>query len=288
MDAPANENLPGILQRAVARVLAALFRALLRQGYSYTAFDELARRVYVEVAMREFVIPGKKPSVSRASILSGLTRKEVQRLVELEGQADSAAGSPERHNRAGRVLAAWAREPQFLDADGKPRTLALQDGAASFAELVRLHSGDMPVRAVLDELVHAGAVRRTDDGRVEFVQAKFLGRTSAADKLDLLGSDVADLIVTIDHNVAHGDTDPRFQRKVMYRDMPAGVVDEFRKLSAAKGMALLQQLDAWLAARTETGTLDAAAPKVRLGLGVYYFEERSPAAPTPSKGKTGS
>jgi hypothetical protein len=291
--------LPATLQRAVSQVLRALFRLLLRHGFSYTAFDAVARRVYVDLALREFGIPGKKPSVSRASILSGLTRKEVQRLVE---EAEEAAASardalppPEQHNRAGRVLAAWARERDFADAAGRPRRLPLAEGSPSFAELVRRFSGDMPARAVLDELERLGAVRRTDDGFVEYVKPMFLGRHTAAEKIDLLGHDVADLITTIDHNVQHGDTDPRFQRKVMYRDMPASVVPEFRMLAAAHGMAVLQQLDVWLAAHREgggNGPRPAApppaddGPKVRLGLGIYYFEAPSLAAtPADQPGK---
>lgn len=280
MNAPTPDaELPTVLARAVTRVVAALFRVLLRHGFSYTAFDALARRVYVDVALREFGIPGKKPSVSRASILSGLTRKEVQRLVAEAEQAGSArepTTAPERHNRAGRVLAAWAREGDFTDAAGRPRTLPLQEGPASFAELVRRFSGDMPVRAVLDELVRLGAVRRTEAGEIEYLQPLFIGRRSTGDKLDLLGTDVADLIATIDHNVVHGETDPRFQRKVMYRDMAPVVVPEFRTLVAAHGMAVLQQLDVWLAAHRSAEEPDPQAPpkpKVRLGLGIYYFEE---------------
>ena len=286
-------TLQSTLQRAVARVLTALFRVLLRHGFSYTAFDALARRVYVDLAFREFGIAGKKPSVSRASILSGLTRKEVQRLVEEAGgeaqpgaAANAAAGTaatPERHNRAGRVLAAWARERDFIDAAGRPRRLSLQDGEASFADLVRRFSGDVPVRAVLDELERQGAARRTGDGHVEYLQPMFFGRRTAADKIDLLGGDVADLIGTIDHNVVHGEADPRFQRKVMYRDMPASVVPEFRMLVAAHGMAVLQQLDIWLAAHRAAevhpdGHLEEGQPQVRLGLGIYYFEEGTGAA----------
>jgi hypothetical protein len=66
--------------------------------------------VYVDVALREFGIPGKKPSISRASILWGLTRKEVQRLVaEAESEARSSA-LIEHENRAVRVLSAWTRD----------------------------------------------------------------------------------------------------------------------------------------------------------------------------------
>jgi hypothetical protein len=266
--------LPKVLGRALRRVLAALFRVLLRHGMPYTAFEHIARRVYVEVALREFGIPGKKPSISRASILSGLTRKDVQRL--LAEPPERAEPGVERDNRAARVLAAWARDADFLDAQGRPRPLELQDGAASFAELVRRYSGDMPVRAVLDELLRVGAVRRTDDGRVERVERAFVPRRSALDKIDLLGHDVADLVATIDHNIQHGDADPHFQRRVMYREMPAQLVPAFRKLSSAQAMALLVKLDRWLAERADDPPADPDAPRVRLGLGIYYFEEQAP------------
>lgn len=281
-----DDSLPRVLARALRRLLAPLFRVLLRHGMSYTAFEALARRVYVQVAIEEFGLPGKKPSVSRTSILSGLTRKDVQRLLAEPDDAAERAG--EHDNRAARVLAAWTRDPDFTDAAGQPLALALQDGPHNFAELVRRHSGDMPVRAVLDELEHAGAARRRDDGRIELAARVFLPRRSAVDKIDLLGGDVADLITTIDHNIVFGAEDPRFQRRVMYRDMPAQVAAPFRNLSSERAMALLVELDRWLAAHSEStpgataGTSDPAT-LVRLGLGIYYFEEDLGALPTPSR-----
>ncbi len=71
----------GALESAIARLLRPLFRVLLRHSMSFVAFEALAKRVYVEVAMKDFGIEGKKPTISRASILSGLTRKEVHHLL---------------------------------------------------------------------------------------------------------------------------------------------------------------------------------------------------------------
>ncbi len=283
----ADTALPKALNRAVRRMLTPIFRLLLRHGMSFTAFEELAKRVYVEVALREFGIPGKKPSISRTSILSGLTRKDVQRLVNEPPDAAEDAGG-ERHNRAARVLGAWGRDPDFLDAAGQPRVLPLQDGEPSFATLVRRHSGDMPVRAVLDELLRVGAVQRQDDGRLALVARVFLPRRSELDKIDLLGTDVGDLVTTIDHNIQHGDTDPRFQRKVMYRNVPVAALPEFRQMSGQEAMAVLVKLDRWLAPRADEGERRAATgePVVRVGLGIYYFEERADAPPASEGPKT--
>jgi hypothetical protein len=265
------------LDQAVARLLRPLCRLMLRHGMAFGAFMELAKRTYVDVAMTEFNLPGKKPSISRVAILSGLTRKEVQRLVAEPGRG-TQEGS-ERYNRASRVLTAWVRDPEFCGPLGVPRPLAV-DGDKGFAALVHRHSGDMPVRAVLDELVRVGAVRRLDDGRVELVTRAYVPQASATDKLHILGTDVADLIGTIDHNLTHGDMQPRFQRKVMYHGIPAEQALAFRRLAAAEAQSLLERLDRWLAEHDTAGPGDA---RMRVGLGIHAIEEAF-APPTDSEG----
>lgn len=277
----ARSQLHEALENAVSRVLRALFRVLLRHAMSYTAFEDLARRVYVEVAMKDFSIEGKKPSISRASILSGLTRKEVRRLLELNTRPENPAQG-ERYNRASRVLTGWVRDPDFLDGDGEPIPLAIE-GTHGFAALVRRHSGDMPARAVLDELLRVGAVRWQDGQHVALQTRAYVPARSAPDKLDILGVDVAELVATIDHNIQFGDLDPRFQRKVMYEAIPDSALPAFRKLSATQAQALLERLDAWLQTHDSApDCAEAGEPCSRVGLGIYYYEE--PTAP-PSEGE---
>ena len=279
----ARHDLPLALRTALSLLLRPLFRVLLRHQMSFHAFEELAKRVYVDVALRDFGIPGKKPSISRAAILSGLTRKEVQRLMA-EPLAPETVEA-ERYNRAARVLTAWTRDPDFADARGEPLALDGADGARSFAALVKRHGGDVPARAVLDELVRVGAVRRHDDGRLELVARAYVPQRSPVDKIAILGSDVADLIDSIDHNIEHGDTDPRFQRKVMYRNVPVAALPEFRKLGAAQAQALLERLDKWLAQRSGSTSSPSQpeSPRARAGMGIFYFEERLEVKPRKEK-----
>ena len=270
------------IDRAVARLLRPLFRVLLRHGKSYRAFEDVAKRTFVEVALRDFGIPGKKPSVSRASILSGLTRKEVQRLLQAPKPEDD--GTAERRNRAARVLTGWLRDADFQDAQGQPRPLAVE-GDQGFAALVKRHSGDMPTRALLDELMRVGAVQQLPDGQVALLARGYVPRRGAQEMVGMLGTDVADLIETIDHNLHQPDAAPRFQRKVMYRDVPAHALPAFRALSAEQAQALLEKLDRWLS------DVDGGHPPgdvhpagARVGLGIYYFEE-SPSDPIRHSGE---
>jgi len=260
------------LTAAVERVLRPLFRILLRNHMSFKAFVDIAKHVYVDVAAEDFGIPGKKTSVSRVALLSGLTRKEVQRLLEAPVVDDAEAG--ERYNRAARVVAGWVRDAEFSDADGNPKVLQLQDGRASFAELVRRFSGDIPFRAVLDELLRVGVVEKAGDDTIRLKTRAYVPETGDADKLNILGTDVSDLVATIEHNLQHGAADPFFQRKVMYDNVPVEALQEFRRMSGAQAQSLLERLDKWLSQHDrDTHPATGGTGQVRTGIGIYYFEE---------------
>ena len=261
------------LAAAVRRVLVPLVRILLRHGIAFDDFAEIARRVYVEVGMNEIGITGRKPSISRVAILSGLTRKEVQRIVNIDPAVDAEGEA--RYNRAARVVAGWVRDAQFADAAGEPRILALaSDGAPGFAELVKRYSGDVPARAMLDELLRVGAVARDADGGIRLLSRVYIPHASNADKLQILGSDVADLIRTIDHNLQHGSAAPLFQRKAMYDNVPLEALPRLRALGAKHAQRLIEQADAWLSAQDRDVTPDVQGTgRARAGIGIFYFEE---------------
>jgi Family of unknown function (DUF6502) len=278
-----SEQLQTALTRAISQLLEPLCRLLLRHNVSFDAFVEIAKRSYVSVAMNDFAIPGKKTSISRASILTGLTRKEVQRLVTLSDDKDSTKAEPV--NRATRVLTGWVRDSDYRDSAGNPLPLSVQDGTNSFADLVRKYSGDMPVRAVLDELLRVGAITLRADHRIDLATRAYVPQASEIEKLKIFGSDTADLISTIDHNLQHGVTAPRYQRKVLYTTIPASVVPEFQRESAARAQALLEHLDRWLSTKDiKTPDNEPDIERVRLGLGIYHIESTNPST-TPKENR---
>lgn len=263
------------LSAAVLRLFRPLVRILLRNGVSYRTFSDLAKWVYVDVATKEFGIKGRKQSTSRVSVITGLSRKEVKRMRQLPRPDDRV--SSERYNRAARVIAAWRRESNFLDAKGKPAPLPMVGSGATFSELAKRFSGDVPARAILDELIRVGAVEQLEDGRVCLLTRAYVPESSDADKLHILGTDVGHLISTIDHNLKEDPIGPFLQLKVAYDNLPDEILPAFRRLSAKKAQALLERLDRWLAKRDRdvTPTVKGSG-RNQAGLGVYYFEEPYP------------
>jgi hypothetical protein len=252
------------------RVLRALARVLLRHGVAFQAFTALAKQAYVDVAREDFALPRRKPSMSRIALLTGLTRKEVQRRSEGTGPAERE--SADGHNRAARVVAGWVRDPDFRGSDGEPRVLMF-DGPDGFSELVRRHSGDVTPRAVLDELLRVGTVECDEAGNIRLLARVYIPRRSDLAKLAILGADVSFLIDTIDHNLQDPEH-PRFQRKVMYDNLPAEAIEQLRPLVARHAQELIETLDAWMARHDRDANPSArGSGRFRAGLGVFYFEQ---------------
>jgi len=227
--------------------------------------------------MKEFTISGRKQSTSRVSVLTGLSRKEVKRLTGIPRPDDTERD--EKYNRAARVISAWRREREFLDADGNPSALSITGPWATFSEIVRRYSGDIPVRAILDELLRIGAVELLDNGKISLLAKAYIPEINEADKLHILGTDVAHLITTIDHNIrSDSATNTRLQRKVAYDNLPDEALPAFRKLSTKRAQNLLENLDKWLAQHDrDVNPAVQGTGRNYAGLGIYYFEEPYPA-----------
>jgi len=259
------------LASAIRRLLTPLVRILLRHGVPFRTFADLGKRVYVDVAATEFAIDGRKQSDSRVSVITGLSRKEVRRVKQIEQPDDM--GTIERFNRAARVIGGWVKDPAYHNAAGEPAILQLEGEGTTFNNLVENYSGDVPARAILDELLRVGAITR-EDNEVSLLARAYVPRAGQEEKLGILGTDVAYLVSTIDHNLESEPEDAYYQRKVVYNNLPTESIPEFRKLAAEHSQELLELLDRWLAQRDRdmnpksTGTGRKCA-----GVGVYFFQD---------------
>ncbi len=268
-------NQQDALFAAIRLLLRPLVRILIRNGVAHGAFTELTKKVFVDVAFEEFSPDGKKQTVSRVSAQTGLTRKEVKRLHELQQTDDSS--SQARYNRAVRVISGWTNDARFLDGLGKPADLPVSGEGISFETLVRQYSGDIPTRAMLSMLVESGSVQQLN-GNVRLIRYAYVAGSDPVDKLEILGNDVFELISTIDHNITADTGDLHFQRKVSYDNIAPDSLDKLKKLSARKAQMLLEQLNRQYA---EHELENSSGEGKTISLGIYYYERDSSEGPSP-------
>ena len=260
------------LSSAIIRLLRPLVRILLRNGVAFGTFSDLAKKVYTDVAFEDFELDGKKQTVSRVSILTGLTRKEVKRLHELE--TPGSIVEEKRYNRAIRVISGWLNDTAYCSEDGIPVPLPLEGKQASFTSLVKAYSGDVPVQAMLNELVAAKSVKQHDD-MVFLIRHAYIPAGDAIENIHILGSDVEELIATIDHNLTHTGTELRFQRKVNSQKINTESLTAFKQLSAREAQLFLERLDQWLTEHEVNTDNDASQKPVKVCLGIYYYEDQN-------------
>jgi hypothetical protein len=261
-----------LLRKTIIRVLTPLVRILLRSGVSYGTFAEIAKETFARVALQEFDIHGRKQSISRVAVITGLTRKAVKAVMEQPTEEIEPLGKT--YNRAARVIAGWRGDPEFQGPDGQPEKLPFQGPTASFGALVKRYSGDMPARAVLDELQRTRAIAQLDDGRVALLTRAYLPADDAPMKLHILGTDVAHLITTIGHNLQSDAAQAFLQRKVAYDNLPQEALAPFRHMATERAQHLLEQLDQHLSRQDRDNHPEVGGTgRFKAGVGIYYFEE---------------
>jgi hypothetical protein len=266
-----------LLYAAVLKLLHPLVRILLRNGVTYGIFADLARRVFVSVASEESGVRGKKQTMARISVITGLNRKAVGQIKKIPAFRSTQAAK--KFNRAARVIGGWIQDERFMDSKGKPLELPVEGPGPSFNGLVRSFSGDATVRSILDELMRVGAVEKTPEGRIRLLVRAYIPRMDGEGILNILGFDVRDLISTIDHNiiVSQSQTGEKFfQRRLSYDNLPVEVLPKLRAKTGKKGQKLLEAMNLWLSRydRDVNPNVRGTGRK-RAGIGVYYFEEDS-------------
>ncbi|MFK7894118.1 MAG: DUF6502 family protein [Granulosicoccus sp.] len=255
------------LQKAVTRVLLPLARLLLRHGVSHAEFCNWAKQAYIQEAGEHFGIDGKAPTVSRIAIVTGINRKEVKRIRELPDAVDTGVS---KHNRAVRVVTGWLQDSRFNDSRGRPRVLKYGEADDSFNQLVRHYGGDVPARALLDELVRVGTVKN-NDGKIRLLQKGYVPQQSGADMLEMFSSSASDLLNTLDHNLANPENN-RLQLSVAYDRVSTKGVTAFRKASSEQALQLLRTLDTLLSQHDGDANPERDGDgEHRIGLGIYVI-----------------
>lgn len=269
-----NEKTQKTLVRALYRMLRPMVRLLIRHGVSYRLFADVARHVYVDTARADFALPGRKPSLSRMAVLTGINRKDIAKLQE---RAHPLSDAPEeKPTPSARVITGWLNDVRFHDELGRPADLSVdeQENAPSFTQLVRDYSSDVPVRALLDELERIRAVERQGD-RVALLVNGYIPVEDMQENIRIFGTAAADLMATMDHNIAETEPGPYIQRTVSYQNIPEELLDRIRQRSAREGQLFLLQVNEWLAEYDRDNSPQLiGSGKARAGIGLYYFEQR--------------
>jgi len=259
---------------AAFRVLMGpLVRILLRQGISYAEFSEVAKAVYVEVALKDFKVSGRRATRTRIAVMTGLTRKEVKRVIDEAVKERFELKTS--FNRLGRVLVGWHTDADFTGPYGMPLELEYETGnpnEPTFSVLVKRHSGDMSPRSILDELVRVGAIRETEVGWFRVMRREYIPEAQGAHTFERTGVVVRNFVNTVEFNMTKlAPGKGRFERHVTADDgIRREDLPKFDHYLRERCQVLLEEIDNWLAG------LPKPDPKIgddviHTGIGIYHY-----------------
>ncbi len=256
-----------LFQRAMRRLLRPLVAYAISQGFTFPAFAELLKILYMDEALARAA--HQPPTGSDLSLMTGIHRKDVKRLRLLAGQGSALTSLGRGTHVAAQLIAAWTTGEDTRDASGALLSLPLHGEAGpSIATLTRRIKADMRPRAILDELVRAHAVRIDDAGRAHLLRTAYVPDIPE-DKLDFLAHNVGDHMACAFHNLAG---DPPFLERALFLDaLPADAIVQARPRIEAAADHLLQNLHREL---NPLECADKATPGARrLRVGIYYYED---------------
>jgi len=269
------ENTPQqAITAAVRRILRPLVRQLVHHGVTFPVVSKLLKQLFVEVAAEEFKLPRRKLSDSRIALITGIPRKDVAGLRH---------APPERRvlpldaHTATRLIGRWTSDPRYLTPDGQPQVLPFEtrDDTPSFSELVRRVGGDIPARAILDELVRVGAATVSPARDITLLAQRYIPATGTVEKIDMLGEDASQFVATIGHNVLAQPDDLRFQQKIEFDNIGSrGVPTLERHLRKLADAFLTRVTDLMAAYDRDRNPSAPGGERTRVTMGAYYFEEK--------------
>jgi hypothetical protein len=275
---------------ALLAVLRPLARMAIDHGIQFNQIEELSKRAMVEAALhavRDEVGSGSTP-ISRLSVISGIHRKEVKRLVEtsdLLAVRSEQTPASELHTR-------WATMPEWLDANGLPRALPRRPqeaGIPSFETLARSVTTDVHPRTLLDELLRLGRVEIDTSNDIVRLRGDSLvpdGRIEAL--LVFAGASVGDHLAAVrenlvaGHRIAAGDPDakpPFVEQSIFADELSAESVEVAGIRARALWSKVLKSIAPELQQLEDADRAAGRAADHRVRIGLYCYGE--PVAHTP-------
>ena len=261
-----NNTSKNLLQSACRAVLRPLASMLLKCGMTWKEFSDISKSVFVEAASAEYGIDGRPTNVSRVSILTGISRKEVKRQRDL--LASAALPVTRKTNDATRLLSGWHQDEDFTNENQEPLTVAETGPGSTFEELCNRYGGDISPSTMLKELLKTGSVERLPDGELRVLKRYYQPAIRDDENLMFAVDRIRDVIDTMNNNVFLEEGGAlRFGGFADNEAIPVASIPAFHKYMDSRGQAFLEDIDDWL-------TTNAAGPSdsiqtARVGISLF-------------------
>jgi hypothetical protein len=262
------------LRGALRMLLKPLVRLFINQGVTHSDFSDVAKDVYVEMAIRHFT-DDARINQSRIAVLTGLTRKEVKNVLV---RAASSQVGGQGFSRPSKVLMGWYSDPEFQGPYGLPLVLPYDSNnekEKTFKSLVKIYGADMAPKQMYEVLLRSGAISEPEQGVLKVVRRSFEPTGLSPELIERFGNIAHNFFLTAAGNVEKKSQGDAFLERVVTstRRWTSDELSEFTELSKARGQELLEYIDNWIVQQGDDEGRGSAIEKKESGLGIYHYIE---------------
>jgi hypothetical protein len=259
----------------IAEALQPIAVAMLKGNLSASALVRAAKLAYVRAAICSLSVDGKKKAnISRLSVVTGMTRKEVASyLLHKERSVTTVRPKKQMEHRALRVLRVWTTDPRYKMVNGRVTDLPIEGDGKTFAALVRSYAGDVTPVAVLRELERLKAVKRGSSGRLRVRSRNIRAQLRVSARFRDFSRLIADFSETVGQVLIERERPLYFG----FKDLELATESQaarFKNSFGKRASLLLDGVEHWRSREAEnTGrSRESSKRATRVGVGVYLVE----------------
>jgi hypothetical protein len=262
------------LVHTLRKVLKPLVRILFRAGVRFDEFIELLRGIYVEIVIADAAVANKQVTASRISIVSGVPKRDVDRLVATEDWLKIP--KPTDVPALVAILHRWHTDSAFLGPYGVPLEIAFSGpGGRTFLDLVSGSPIQIDPHSAFEQLLVAGVIARSGDTHVKVLSRSYvMPEPLSAEMLEHFGIAMTNLASTLHFNMTPNSPTKRLERSVFPGEgLPEEFAQEFDAYVRERSHAMLSEVDDWLA---DLARRPLKNPTARIETGVSVFQYVAP------------
>jgi hypothetical protein len=260
-----------VAKKSLLQLLEPLVGFVLDSGLSTQELGSILREAAVRsVAARQLDV-ARRLNISGIAASTGIPRGEISRILKQRGT--NARKFTDRHQQStNRILAVWHQDPRFTNSGGKPADLKIYGRGATFETLVRSHGRGIPTRALLDELIRAGAAEVLSASLIRAKSSVVVDRGVTPRAVRSFGERASELLSTMLQNMRNPES-AKFVATVSESAVSSAALPLFRKELAIKGADFLADVHDSLCRDEAKGLGKRKASRLgRVSVTIFYHE----------------
>jgi hypothetical protein len=229
-----SNDLRPIAKNALLQILIPLTGFVSDAGMSVGELYSIVCEAAVRSAAAKQLETSNRLNISGIAATTGIQRAEISRILKRKTEP----WSDQRQQSTNRIVAAWQRDPSFIDKDGNPRELTMYGRGSTFERLAKKYGRGIPARALLDELIRSGTVEIVDQQKLRVTAGASADRGMSGRAINAFGERASELLATMLMNMRKPEV-PRFIATVSEATFSLDLLPVFRKDLSVRGTSFL-------------------------------------------------